>query len=249
MLVLPSDHVIDAAAFLPFLDEAVAFAAGHDLLVTFGIRPTRPETGYGYIERGDAVAGHVHRASSFREKPSRELAEGFVAGGRFLWNSGMFAWRARVLLDAVERHAPEIWERLAALEPCDDGSFTAASLARYYRACPAVSIDNAVLEREKKGVAVCVSTFAWCDVGSWGALGDVLGRDGSGNVSRGSVLALDTERCVFYADGGRIAAVGVRDVVVVAMGGVTMICPADDAGRVRDLVRALGDDSGWTPHL
>lgn len=244
MFVAPSDHVIDGDAFLPVLDEAVAFAAKNDVLVTFGIRPTRPETGYGYIERGDRLTGCIHAARSFREKPDRSNARRFVSEGRFLWNSGMFVWRARVLLDTVARHAPEISAALAHLKIGEDGSFTPASLARYYGACPSISIDYAVMERAAD-VAVCESAFTWCDVGSWAALGDVLGRDAAGNVTHGSVAAVDTEGCVFYAEGGRIAAIGVRDVAVVRIGEVTMVCPVEDAGRVRELVRALGDDPDW----
>lgn len=248
MLVAPSDHVLDGVAFRETLAEAVAYAARTDALITFGVRPTRADSGYGYIELGEALSGRLHRATAFEEKPGAEIAESYVASGRFLWNSGMFVWRASSLLAAIEAHAPEIHTPLLGLSPGDGGAFSSPGLRAYYEACPSISIDYAVMEKASN-VAVCVSEFAWCDVGSWAALGDVLGADSAGNVRRGRVETLDTKNCVFYTDSGPIAAVGVEGVVVVRVGDVTMVCAREDAGRVRDLVRALGAKAEWGEYL
>lgn len=247
-LLAPSDHVIAGEPFRAALLEAAAYAAGARDLVTFGMVPTRPETGYGYIEGGDALSGLIRRATSFREKPDLETARRFLAEGRFFWNSGMFVWHVRTILDAVARHLPDLHALLDDVAVGDDGAIPSESLVDFYGHAPSVSIDYGVMEKADN-VAVRVSDFPWFDVGSWSALSDVMPADTAGNVTFGPTKLVDVADSVVYTDGGPIACVGVSGLVVVRVGEVTMVCPKEHAGAVRDLVRALADSAEWEKHL
>lgn len=240
-VVLPADHVIEPAeAFRGSLAAAAAEAASGDLLVTFGIRPTHAATGYGYIERGEALAerdGHpVFLVQRFVEKPDRRTAEGFVASGRFFWNSGMFVWHTRAIQAALRRHLPELAEGF-------DRVRAGATLAAVYPQLPAVPIDVGVMERADN-VRMLPIEYRWSDLGSWAALTDVLEPDGDGNWSvlgeEALLVAEDARGCVAYAQGDEvIALVGVRDLVVVRAGQATLICPRDRAQDVRLVVEHL----------
>lgn len=243
-LVAPSDHTIDGPSFLPFLAEAADYARSADDLVTFGIRPTRPETGYGYIEQGDRIRGNVYRVNAFREKPDPVTAEGLLRRGGFLWNSGMFVWRSEVILEALRACEASILDALGSLRFGGAGEVTRASLESFYAACPSISIDYAVMERASN-IAVLRSEFAWCDLGSWAALGEVLPRDADGNVRVGESIVLDSRDSVFYTDGAPIAALGIDGLVVVRLGDVTMVCPKSRAEEVRLLVRELANHERW----
>jgi len=247
LFVAPADHVVSNDPFLAALDRAGAAAARGTHLVTFGVAPTRPETGYGYIERGEALEDGVFRVSAFHEKPNEETARAFVAAG-FLWNSGMFVWRADVIGAAIAKHLPDLHALSLALRfDARGGDLPRAPLERFYGEAPNVSIDYGVLEHADN-VAVATLPFAWCDVGSWSALPEILPEDGDGNVRVGPVLSVDNEGSIFFSDGGPIAAVGLRDVVVVRIGEVTMVCPRAQAGRVRELARAVASDPAWRRH-
>jgi mannose-1-phosphate guanylyltransferase len=241
-VVAPADHIVDRSAFWTALEEAGACAAGGTDLVTFGIHPTRPETGYGYIELGESRGGTCHRAAAFHEKPDRNRAVRFLESGRFRWNSGMFVWRADTLRAAFAEHAPALHALSERLDlPGVDGG---GNLEWFYEHAPSISIDYAVMEKARN-VVVCTSPFAWCDVGSWAVLPEVVPADASGNVYHGPVLALDCEGSVVFSDGGPVALIGVRDLIVVRVGEVTMVCPRERAGEVRELVRAAGADPAW----
>ena len=252
-LVAASDHLIGAEPFREALAEAADHARTHGDLVTFGIEPTRPDTGYGYIEVGEPVHGRMFRAAGFREKPDAATAMQFVETGRFLWNSGLFVWRADAILGAIQAHAPELSSCVARLEFDADGSPTANALARFYAEVPAISIDYAVMEHAAN-IAVCRSGFPWCDVGGWSAIGDVVGEDDRQVATHARsadtpLASVDCEDVVLYSDGGPVAAIGVSDLCVVRVGEVTMVCPRSAAGRVRDLVTVLRDDPRWAAYL
>jgi len=247
-LVAPSDHLIETGPFIETLREAASHAASSSDLVTFGIRPTRPETGYGYIERGERLAGNVYRAQSFVEKPEREVAETLVAGGRHAWNSGMFVWGAATILAAFERHAPEISAAASALKIDAEGTISPAALEAFYGACPSISIDYAVMESATR-VAVVDGRFRWSDVGSWASLGQVFDADNDGNIMVGDVKTLDAKDSIFYSDGAPIAAIGVERLIVVRVGELTLVCPIDRAQEVREFVRAIGGDVTSERHL
>ena len=243
MASLHADHVISPAdAFRAQLDRLMAFAAGHDALLTIGVRPDRPETGYGYIRTGDAWAGQdaVHAVRSFVEKPDAATAERYIAGGDYLWNTGIFVWRAAFFLEQVRRYTPE----LAALLPLLD----AGDIEGFFRQAPTLSVDVGLLERSD-AVAVAPADFRWDDVGTWAALARSLDPDEAGNVHVGPAHAVDAARCVTWADDERpVVLFGVRDLVVVRTADVTLVLPRERAADLKRLLaelppelRTLGD--------
>ncbi len=231
--VLPADHHVgDPETFRQVLSRALAHARSEGELVTVGIRPHRPETGYGYIEVGEPLSEGVHRAARFVEKPDRATAERYLRSGRFLWNSGMFFFRADVALAEIARQLPALdrgLERLASGE----------ALEQVYGELPSVSFDHGVMEGAAR-VAVVPGDFGWSDVGSWASAWELASRDEHGNAApRGAVL-LDSEGIYVHAPPGkRVAVVGLRDVVVVDTGEALLVVPRDQAQRVRDVVAAL----------
>jgi mannose-1-phosphate guanylyltransferase/mannose-6-phosphate isomerase len=238
MIVLPADHVIgDASAFRATLDRAATVAATTDRLVTIGVPPTHPETGYGYIAPGEALAPRddgAHAVARFLEKPDRERAAALIAAGGVLWNAGIFAWRVGRILEELRRWVPEV---LGPIEAAFRRG-SASALAAAYRRIPAVSIDVGVLERAAR-VAVVRATFPWSDVGSWAAVAD-LWRDGAGgNAVRGRAVVVDSEGCVVDAGSRLVALVGVHDLVVVDTPDALLVCPRARAQDVRLVVDEL----------
>jgi mannose-1-phosphate guanylyltransferase len=239
---LPADHVIgDPAAMRATLAAAAAAAAGGSI-VTIGIQPTRPETGYGYIARGGQIAVHgglpVFRVNSFVEKPKRETAKRYLAAGNFYWNAGMFVFRVDVMLAAIRAHMPELAAGLEQLaDALDRGD--AAALERLYPQLPAQSIDYGVMERADN-VAMVPASFGWSDVGSWAALPEVSTLDADGNVVFGDAVLVDTSGSVVDARGGRlVAVVGCRDLVVVDTEDALLVVPRDRAQEVRQVLTEL----------
>ncbi len=243
LLVMPSDHVIaDVAAFHAAIARALPVVEA-GWLVTFGIAPNAPETGYGYIAVADEIAVGVHRVARFVEKPPRDRAEAMLAEGGHYWNGGIFLFRADAYLAALGEHAPDM---LAAVE-------RAAGAARRdgtriypdehaFAASPADSIDYAVMERAARVGCVPVD-MGWSDVGSWDALHALGAGDASGNNCRGNVVALDNARCLLRSDGVRIAAVGISDLIVVASGNDVLILPRGRSQEVKRLLDAMRDRS------
>lgn len=241
--ILPSDHRIGPPErFRAELSEAGRLALERRAVVTFGIPPTRPETGYGYIEVGPALepGSPVHRVAAFREKPDRPMAERYAADGKHLWNAGLFVFPPAVMLEEVRAHAPEI-ARLLADQPSRLADWDPAALERYYAAAPSISIDYAVMERSQRAL-VARAGFEWDDVGSWAALGPDAASAGAGaNRVRGPAILEDCHGVMAFGEGGLIAALGVSDLVIVRTGDVTLVCPRDRAQEVRALVARLGE--------
>ncbi len=242
MLVVPADHVIpDGAAFRLALAAAAATAHARGGLVTIGFRPTRPETGYGYLELGEAVGAvgshRVFRVARFVEKPQREAADRMLAAGNFRWNGGLFAWSVATIRDAIRTHLPELAAGLDALMADAAVSGEEAAVARHYAALPRISIDFGVMEKAATVWAIAVE-FDWSDVGSWAGLADVLAPDGS-EVRLGDVIGLDTGGSVLVSDGPTIAAVGIQDLVVVATPDAVLVVPKAQCQRVKELVELL----------
>jgi mannose-1-phosphate guanylyltransferase len=238
MIVVPSDHVIGAGPrFARTMARAVEVAERSGALVTLGIRPTRPETGYGYIRPGARLSGESGGTAwvdAFIEKPSLPRARRLVAGRAF-WNSGMFVWRVDRILDELQRHLPDVLEPLA--RAVRRGG--AGQLARAYRRIPAVSIDTGVMEHATR-VAVVPATFPWSDVGSWAAAGELWRRRApAGNASRGRVIAVDSRGCVVDSPERLVALLGVEDLVVVDTPDAVLVCRVDRAQDVRRVVGEL----------
>lgn len=238
MVVLPADHAIgDAATFRATLAHAMDVAAATDRLVTIGVAPTYPETGYGYIQVGeplDAGAAPAHAVARFLEKPDAARARALLEAGNVLWNAGIFAWRVGRILDELRRWVPGV------MGPLDAAVAHGAprALVRAYRGLRSVSIDTGVLERAEH-VAVVRATFPWSDVGSWAAVAD-LWRDGeAANAVRGATVLVDSAGCVVDAGSRLVALVGVRDLVVVDTPDALLVCPKARAQDVRLVVDEL----------
>lgn len=246
MIVLPADHVIGRLGeFRRCLRTACTVAEGTGALVTLGIEPTRPETGYGWIRAGDRMPGFpesVAVVERFIEKPSAGKARRLLARGDVLWNSGMFVWRADAILKALERHVPEIVEPLRAA--LGRGRKT---LERTYRRLPSVSIDVGVLERADS-VAMVRARFPWNDVGSWAAVESLWKRTRATNATRGRALTLDASGCVVDAGSRVVAVLGLDDVVVVSTDDAVLVCHRDRAQDVRRVVDAV-ERAGWSEVL
>ncbi len=242
MLVMPSDHVItDPDAFRRAVDMA-APAAEAGRLVTFGIRPDHPETGYGYIEQGAALASFpgVHNVRAFVEKPDLATASACVAGGNHAWNGGIFLFTAGAYLAALTRHAPAVAKACAAAmaNAQPDGLFLRPQ-AEAFCSAPNISIDYAVMEKTDRAAVVPVD-MGWSDVGSWDALWAIKPHDGHGNAVQGDVTALDCTDSLFRVEGGPpIAALGLEDMVVVSTKDAVLIAPRDRAQDVKAIVDDL----------
>ena len=243
-VVLPSDHVISPVEdFQRTIQAGVDEAESGETLVTFGIRPDHPATGYGYIETGPSTGKHqgteVFEVSRFVEKPPLEKAEAFLASGNFLWNSGMFVWKASAIDAALREYVPEIpagFEELAA----------GADLRSVYSNLPSTPIDTGVMERASN-VRMLPIDYRWSDVGSWAALPELHPADDEGNHSvlpgGGLLLAEDTRGCLAYAeDEEAVALIGVEDLIVVRAGKATLVCPRDRAQDVRRIVERLKNE-------
>ena len=235
LAVVPSDqYVSNQTSYAAALTAALA-AAGRGLVATIGIPPTRPETGFGYIEVGAQEQAGASLVARFVEKPDRARAAEYLASGRHLWNSGMFFFRAERMLRAVREHMPEL---SAILEQLRADPSRAAAL---YPTAPAISIDYGIIERLAPGeVAVVPGDFGWNDVGSWSALHDLGGRDAAGNVGHGETVAVDASGNVLYSSEGQlVAAIGVHDLVIVATGDAVLVVPRERAQDVKEIVKHL----------
>ena len=241
MLILPADHMIRHRSLCTdILRRAMAAAAEDDRPVTIGITPTYPETGYGYIEFSpeDTAGQGIYRVTSFREKPDGETAKAYVQSGRYLWNSGMFAWRTSVYCNALREHLPVLADFADTItQVCDTPRF-ASVLREEFPRLPAVSVDYGVLEHWRQLYTIPAG-FGWDDVGSWPALGRVAKTDTNGNYRSGDILTVGTRDCVFYGGKRLIAAVGLENIILVDTEDALLACSADAAQNVRKITEML----------
>jgi mannose-1-phosphate guanylyltransferase len=245
ILVTTADHVIEPVAeFRRAVQAAVQMVEEHPgALVTFGIPPTYPATGYGYIRRGPLAAHRqglsVYRVQAFQEKPKADLAERFLASGDYYWNSGLFVWRAATILSALRERQPALAaaaERIARAWPTPERT---AVLRREYEALPRISIDYAVMEHASE-VLVVQAPFRWDDLGSWLAVERLHPQDAAGNTVLATHCGLDTRNCVIVAEEGRlVATLGVADLLIVQDGNATLVANRRDEAAVKDLVERL----------
>ncbi len=252
--VLPADHVIhDNAAYQADLKAAFAAAEADAVMVTIGIQPTEPATGFGYIQRGEKWQSFnrrpVFRVKRFVEKPQQAVAEGYLASGDYVWNAGMFVWSVPVVENALAQHAPELD---AALKPIRTALAKKRPLAgvlkKVYPKLPKISVDYALLEKSTN-VVVLPSSFDWDDVGAWPAVAKHFTPDAAGNVSRGlAVVEQGTNNIVFSEGKHLVAIVGVDDLIVVHTPDATLVCPKSKAQEIKALlkrVEALKGGAKW----
>lgn len=239
MIVLPADHAIHpVSAFRATVRRGIHIVRRSAGLITIGVPARSPQTGFGYIlAAGTGTGKGAHEVQAFIEKPGARQAARMVRSGRYLWNSGIFLWKASTILGELARHRPDIatpLEKWTRRVPGGEWRIPASVL----RSLPRVPIDRAVLERSNN-VLVLRAPFAWSDVGNWDALGGLLPADNRGNSAIGRILALDAERCLGVNENGLTVFVGVKDIVAVHSKGVLLVCHRDAAQRVREVVHDL----------
>ena len=244
MLVVPADHIVKGQRAFDGAVSLAATLAKQDYLVTFGIQPIRPETGYGYIRPNRKVTlgkqGLLkgHPVSRFVEKPNAAKAAQYLKAGGYYWNSGMFVWRAAAILDEIKRHQPALSLGIERISQLIGSGATRQSVDEAYCALTPVSIDTGVLEQSKKAAIVPVS-FQWSDVGSWGSLDEVAPKDKAGNVLVGRVVDVGSRRSIVYGDRRLVATIGLTDMVVADTPDATLVCPKSRAQDVKLLVDIL----------
>jgi mannose-1-phosphate guanylyltransferase/mannose-6-phosphate isomerase len=242
MLVLPADHLIrDQPAFSTAVQEARALAE-RDFLVTFGIHPTHPESGYGYIRRGQRIANSTgHEVAAFIEKPDEDTAKQYLASGDYDWNSGMFCFSADAYLDALAEFAPEVAEAAlrcwAAMAQSEQPLEIPLEL---FSECPSISIDYAVMEKANN-CAVVGGDFGWSDIGSWKAMSELYETDEAGNSIQGKAVLVESRDCFIQGEDRLVAAVGVSDLVIVDTGDAVLVANRDSAQDVKEVVTQLSD--------
>ena len=238
-LLLPADHVIaDVGAFQDAIAQSLETAKGH--IVTFGIEPDGPETGYGYIQRGEPISDRSYKVKRFVEKPDKKTAEGYLNAGGYSWNAGIFLFSPKVLLEEMRRFEPEIakWaeEAFKRATRSDDGVIELDADA--FAKVPSLPVDVAVMERTSLA-AVTPCSMGWADVGSWSELWKLGPRDEHGNFARGETVLIDTKNSLVWGDGPPIALVGVSDLIVVSTPQGVIVLPMDQAQDVKKIVEAV----------
>ncbi len=232
ILLMPADHHIpDGEGFRAAIAKAVK-AAEDGYIAIFGIKPTRPHTGYGYIQTGEALSDSVYKAAAFREKPDRKTAEAYLADGRHYWNAGIFLFRASAMLEELKNHAPEI--KSAAIAALDKSVMSGAAIRLdedAFSPCPSNSLDYAVMEKTAKAAIVAPVDVGWTDIGSWSEVEtqpqgrNVVVLGGAGNIIR--------------TEGPLVAAAGVSDLIIIAVDDAVLVAPRDNAQAVREIVEEL----------
>jgi mannose-1-phosphate guanylyltransferase len=245
IVVLPSDHIIkDEASFKSTLAVAFEATATSDLLVTLGIKPTRPDTGYGYIQYIEDDNTKIKKVKTFTEKPALDIAKVFLDSGDFLWNAGIFVWNASAILKAFEELMPETAEIFAEGNGLYWTAKEAEFIGRAYSQCRNISIDYGILEKASN-VFVVPSEFGWSDLGTWKSLYDNSEQNEEGNVIDGNVMTYDTTNCIVKVPKDKLVVVeGLDDYIVAEYDGVLMICRKDQEQRVKDFVADVKSKKG-----
>ena len=243
IIVMPIDHIISPeAAFHQSVYRGVEHVVSAKRMALMGVPPTRPHTGYGYIQRGKAFdTSGVFSVEHFSEKPDLQQANLFVNSGDFLWNSGILISQLDFFLELVRIHLPEtigLLESVASFEPNSIGGEPHKQLTQAYSKLPSISIDNGLLE-VANDISVVQANFQWCDLGSWDSLNEYIASDSQGNIQTGETLLLDCKGCTVDSESALIAAYGLEDLVIVATDTVVLVCKKHDSQKVRELVKTL----------
>jgi mannose-1-phosphate guanylyltransferase len=243
MAVLPSDHFIGSEQdFRRCLSWAAEFARTNKMLVTFGIRPTEPKTGYGYIKMDRLLVNdngrRAYHVEEFTEKPDFERALRFLQSGKYLWNSGMFVWRVQTILQAYRKHMPEMYRHLSQLYEILGTPDEREVIRELYPQMPKLSVDYAIMEKAEN-TAVIPADFAWDDVGSWRSVERFLSHDHSGNIVNGLHVGIDTGRCIIESEDKLIATIGVRDLLIVQSENSILVADKERDQEIKDLVRRI----------
>lgn len=239
-VVLPADHIIrDEAAFVSIINKAIEFAYKNKGLVTIGIQPTRPETGYGYIQREEEeVEENIFRVKTFAEKPNYQTAERFLASGDFLWNSGMFIWRVDVILEEIKTYMPDLYEGLEKLQKHILKDDFQKQVELVYGMLRSISIDYGVMEHSNR-VYVIRSTFGWSDVGSWEEVYNLSHKDENGNSIHGQCFVDDVKKSYIYSDNKFTAVLGLENIIVINTDDALLVANRTHSQDVKKVVDYL----------
>jgi mannose-1-phosphate guanylyltransferase len=243
MLVVPSDHVIGKPdEYLELIKNAARLAGEKDCLLTIGIKPSLPETGYGYIHCGDKLEYKSQNAffkvKRFVEKPDLRTAESYLESGEYLWNSGMFVWKVSSILKAFEKYLPEIYQQAMQILPDLLSSRRQSAIERMYASVPKISIDYGVMEKAEN-IVVGLGDFVWDDVGSWSSLERQLAQDANGNSVSGNHVGTETENCIIINRTGMIGTLGVKDLIIVTTPDAVLVIDKNRAQDVKTLVELM----------
>ena len=247
MGVFTADHVIRPVdTFVDTVRRGFEAAEQHgDALVTFGIKPTTPHTGYGYIRRGRTLGPGLHEVGQFQEKPDLPTAEQYCRSGQYSWNSGMFAWRLPTIIDQFDRHQPEMAAVLRQVAADLHDQAKATHVLELFASLPRISIDYAIMEKAERILTVEMHCH-WIDVGAWTSLAEVFTADQAGNVHAApNVMTVDAAGNIFVSESDHLlAAVGLRDVIIIHAQDATLVCRRQDAQRIKELVEQVQADTG-----
>ena len=243
MCVFPSDHYIkDEEGFAQVLDRAIHVAAHTNQLVTIGIKPTFPSTGYGYINydlEDKSIFDHAtYKVLEFVEKPNFDTAKSYITSGKYLWNSGMFVWKVSTILENFKRFLPKLYNALENMATAIDTESEHETIKKIYPTLQSISIDYGIMERSDD-VLVIPGDFGWNDVGSWDSLGAIYPTDENGNITRGNYIDVDTKNSIIYGNGRLIATIGLDNMIVVETEDALLVCPKDKAQDVKKIVDEL----------
>ena len=240
MMVLPSDHLIKYnSMFVSTLSDACEVAELGENLVTLGITPDSPETGYGYIKfLPDKTLGRAFAVERFVEKPNLEVAKAYVASEQYLWNSGMFVWKVSTILDNLKAYLPETFEGLERIQAAIGTEQHEAVLEKEFYAFQSESIDYGVMEKANH-IYILTGAFGWDDVGSWLAVGRLKTSNEFGNVIDGNVVSVNTKNCIIQGEGKLIATIGLSDLIIVDSKDAILICEKDSAGDIKKVLENL----------
>lgn len=245
MCIYPADHHIkNEHAFLNVLTEAIKIADESEKIVTIGIKPTFPSTGYGYINfnKQKTLYNLSHEVIDFVEKPKFKDAIKYLESNEYLWNSGIFVWKVSKLLDDFKRYLPKVYNKLEDLSEYINTDKEIEMVEKIYPTIPQISVDYGIMERSND-VVVVPSDFGWNDVGSWDVLGSIFPTDENGNIRRGETIAIDSRNSVVYSDEKLVTAVGIKDLIVVSTEDAVMVCPKDRAQDVKFIVEELKEQN------
>ncbi|MDF9840206.1 MULTISPECIES: mannose-1-phosphate guanylyltransferase [unclassified Paenibacillus] len=243
MIVIPSDHIIEnEEGFVKILETAVEVAQENSNLVTLGIQPTYPETGYGYIESTNEIQSinglSVHKVNKFVEKPDLGTAQSYLESGNFFWNSGIFVWKIETIRSYIQKLMPEMHDILETMRTVLNSPERDTIIRTEFLKMPDQSIDYGIMEKVNN-IYVIPCVFGWDDVGSWTALDRISELDENGNVIKGNILNLDTKHCIIESNGKLIATLGIENLIIVDTEDVTLICTKDKAQEVKLLLKEL----------
>lgn len=253
MVVLPSDHMItNTGEFKKTITEALRIAKSEDVLVTMGVVPTRPETAYGYIETGKLMPGYtdipVYRVKRFTEKPNKTIAQIFIDKGTFLWNSGMFVWRAATLVDNIQKYLPDLYACLMEMGKVVDTEDELRIVEEEYKKVDGISIDFGIMEKAQD-VVVLKTKLDWDDIGNWNALDKYYVKDDENNIINGLCSSIDTHNCMIFGDSRLIATIGLNNLLVVDTGDTLLICDRERDQDIKEMVRQLDNMRGFDKFL